>query len=61
MKTGILISRVVIAVAGIVFAAVITRDGEGVVPEGEGTVALDAGEFETFPLPDPPRDGRILS
>ncbi|MCS5638638.1 MAG: alpha/beta fold hydrolase [Myxococcota bacterium] len=52
MKKAILISLVVIAVAGIVFAAVITRDGERVVPEGEGTLALEAGEFEAFPLPD---------
>ena len=52
MKTGILILLVVIAVAGIIFAGVITRDGEKVVPEGEGTIPLDAGDFEAFPLPD---------
>ena len=34
------------------FAGVITRDAERVVPEGEGTVSLDAGDFEAFPLPD---------
>ena len=52
MKTGILIFLVVIAIAGIVFSGVITRDGEKVVPEGEGTIRLDAGDFEAFPLPD---------
>ena len=52
MKTGLLTLLVVIAVAGLVFAGVITRDGEMVVPEGEGTILLDAGDFEAFPLPD---------
>ena len=52
MKTGLLILLVVIAVAGILFAVVITRDGGRVVPEGEGTIPLDAGDFEAFPLPD---------
>ena len=52
MKTGLLSLLVVIAVAGLVFAGVITRDGEMVVPEGEGTILLDAGDFEAFPLPD---------
>ena len=52
MQTRILIFLVVIAVAGIVFSGVITRDGEKVVPEGEGTIRLDAGDFEAFPLPD---------
>ena len=52
MKTGILILLVVIVVAAIIFAGVITRDGEKVVPEGEGTITLDAGDFEAFPLPD---------
>lgn len=52
MKKTLLIALVVIAVAGIVFAGLITRDGELVTPEGTGTVVLDAGEFEAFPLPD---------
>jgi haloalkane dehalogenase len=52
LKTGLLISWVVIAVAGIVFSGIITRDGERVVPEGEGSIPLDAGDFEAFPLPD---------
>ena len=52
MKARLLIFLLIIAVAAIVFAAVITRDGETVVPWGEGTIVLDAGEFEAFPLPD---------
>ena len=52
MKRRILILLAVIAAAGIVFAGVITRDGEMVVPEGRGTITLDAGAFEAFPLPD---------
>ncbi len=52
MKIRILISLAVIAVAALIFAGRVTRDGERVVPEGDGTVALDAGDFEAFPLPD---------
>jgi len=52
LKTRILILLGVILVAAVVFAGVITREGERVVPEGEGSVFLDAGEFEAFPLPD---------
>jgi haloalkane dehalogenase len=52
LKTGILILLAVVAVAAIFFTGVITRDGEMVVPEGEGTLILDAGDFEAFPLPD---------
>jgi haloalkane dehalogenase len=52
LKTGIFILLVVIAVAAIFFTGVITRDGEKVVPEGEGTITLDAGDFEAFPLPN---------
>ena len=33
-------------------ALVLVGDGERIIPEGEGTVELDAGEFEVFPLPD---------
>jgi len=52
LKKRILILLGVILVAAVIFAGVITRDGERVVPRGEGIVALDAGEFEAFPLPD---------
>ena len=52
MKSRILISLGVIAVAALIFAVAITRDGERVVPSGDGLVTLDAGDFEAFPLPD---------
>ncbi|MDE0887055.1 MAG: alpha/beta fold hydrolase [Myxococcota bacterium] len=52
MKSRILISLAVIAVAALIFAGRVTLDGERVVPDGDGTVALDAGDFEAFPLPD---------
>lgn len=46
----LLLAGVVIGVLALV--VIVTRDGERVVPEGEGTVTLDAGTFEAFPLPD---------
>jgi pimeloyl-ACP methyl ester carboxylesterase len=52
LKRRILISLAVIAVAALIFVGRITRDGESVVPKGDGIVALDAGDFEAFPLPD---------
>jgi haloalkane dehalogenase len=52
LKSRILISLAVIAVAALIFVGLITRDGEWVVPKGDGIVALDAGDFEAFPLPD---------
>ena len=51
LKKILLILLAVITVSGIVFTGVITRDGELVTPEGEGTITLDAGTFEAFPLP----------
>ena len=36
----------------IVFAAIITRDGKVVTPQGQGKIELDSGTFEAFPLPD---------
>lgn len=52
MKRIFLISLVVIVVAGGIFVGLITRDGELLTPRGEGTITLDAGSFEAFPLPD---------
>jgi pimeloyl-ACP methyl ester carboxylesterase len=52
MKKTLLIVLAVIAAAMIAFGWVITRDGKLVVPEGKGTIALAASEFEAFPLPD---------
>ena len=51
MKKIFLILLAVCTVVGIAVAVVITRDGEPVTPLGEGTVTLDAGTFEAFPLP----------
>lgn len=52
MRKLLLILLAVIVGAGLVFVGVITRDGDLVVPVGEGTITLDAGTFEAFPLPD---------
>lgn len=52
MKKKILIVVAIILAAAMIFAVVITRDGALVTPQGKGTVVLDAGEFEAFPLPD---------
>ncbi|MEM7124715.1 MAG: alpha/beta fold hydrolase [Chloroflexota bacterium] len=49
----ILLSLVVIVVLiGIVFAYILTRDGELKTPTGKGMIDLDRGTFENFPLPD---------
>lgn len=52
MKRIVLVVLGLLVVGGAIFAFVLTRDGELVTPEGAGTVALEAGEFEAFPLPD---------
>lgn len=51
MKKTLLIVLCVIGVFSIALAGIITRDGEHVTPIGEGTVTLNAGTFEAFPLP----------
>ena len=35
-----------------IFSFYITRDGKIVTPEGAGTITLDSGTYENFPLPD---------
>ena len=35
-----------------IFSFYITRDGKIVTPVGEGTITLDSGTYENFPLPD---------
>ena len=52
IKKKILILLAIIVVTFIVLGVVITRDGKLVIPQGKGTLMLDAGEFEAFPLPD---------
>ena len=56
MKNAALTVLTIIVVAAVVFAGVITRDGKLVTPTGSGTVTLDAGTFEAFPLPDYARE-----
>jgi pimeloyl-ACP methyl ester carboxylesterase len=51
MTKIILIVLALCTVVGIAAAGVITRDGELVTPVGQGTITLDAGTFEAFPLP----------
>lgn len=52
------IGRIFLVSFGILFAAflitalVITRDGKLVTPSGQGTVPMNAGSFEAFPLPE---------
>ncbi len=49
----ILLSLLGIALLALaVFAFTLTRDGELTTPTGNGTVELEAGTFEAFPLPD---------
>ena len=51
MKKILLIALAVITVFSIAMSSVITQDGAQVTPVGQGTVTLDAGKFEAFPLP----------
>ena len=51
MTKIILIVLAICIVVGIAAAGVITRDGELVTAVGQGTIRLDAGTFEAFPLP----------
>jgi len=52
MKKKLLLVLGVIVAAAVVFSVAITRDGEPVNPKGKGSITLNAGEFEAFPLPD---------
>ena len=51
MKRIFLIVVLVIIAVGITGSFLLTRDGKLVTPEGEGTIVLEAGAFEAFPLP----------
>ncbi|MEM7118202.1 MAG: alpha/beta fold hydrolase [Chloroflexota bacterium] len=42
----------IVAFTGIIAAFTLTREGELKTPVGNGTVELDTGTFEAFPLPD---------
>lgn len=52
MSRKVLMSLAVIVFAAALFTISITRNGDTVTPSGVGVVALDAGDFEGFPLPD---------
>ena len=51
MRTAL---RVALVLAALLVGAalVLVRDGGRIIPQGEGKVELDVGEFEAFPLPD---------
>ena len=51
VKKVLLIFLAVIVASGIIFASMLTREGGVVTPQGAGSVVLDAGTFEAFPLP----------
>jgi haloalkane dehalogenase len=51
MRNTLLIVLAVIVVTGIILGVVVTRDGDLVTPEGVGTITLEAGTFEAYPLP----------
>jgi haloalkane dehalogenase len=51
VKKVVLIALGALLVVVAAFAIVLTRDGLQTTPVGSGTVVLDAGEFEAFPLP----------
>lgn len=52
LKKVITRGALALVAAGVVWGLVLTRDGTLETPTGVGTVTLDAGEFEAFPLPD---------
>jgi pimeloyl-ACP methyl ester carboxylesterase len=51
MRTTMKVAAVLAALF-LVAVMVLVRDGERIIPDGEGRVELDVGEFEAFPLPD---------
>ena len=51
MRTTMKVAAVLCALLSVA-VLVLVREGELVIPEGEGRVQLDVGEFEAFPLPD---------
>ena len=52
MMKKILIALGIVAAIALIGVFWITRDGSRVTPEGSGTIATAAGEFEAFPLPE---------
>jgi haloalkane dehalogenase len=52
MTRAILVVLAVVAIAGAAIVIALTRDGQMVTPEGNGSVSTGGGTFESFPLPD---------
>ena len=52
MKTLLLSSVALIALAGIIWGFFLTRDGNLQTPSGTGTVDVAGSTYEAFPLPD---------
>ncbi len=51
MRTTLKIAAVLASLLAVV-GLILVRGGECIIPQGEGGVELDMGEFEAFPLPD---------
>ncbi len=51
MNTTMKVAAVIAALL-MVAVLVLVQDGERIIPEGEGRVEMDVGEFEAFPLPN---------
>ena len=51
MRTGLKVAAVLAALF-VVAGLVLLRDGERIIPQGEGKIELGAGVFEAFPLPN---------
>ena len=52
MRRVLLVIFFAVIAAGAVGSCAVTRDGALVTPKGAGTITIDAGTFEAFPLPD---------
>jgi haloalkane dehalogenase len=52
MRKKLLLALTAVVLVGIIFVFVVTRDGELQTPTGDGTITLDAGNFEAFTLPN---------
>ena len=52
IKNTLLAILCALLIGSAILVFVITRDGVVFTPQGAGTVTIDAGTFEAFPLPD---------
>ena len=51
MRAVLKVAAVLVALF-VVAGLVLLRDGERIIPQGEGKVELEVGVFEAFPLPN---------